>query len=81
MTATQSSSDSTACNRARSGALAGQRAAAVMSLVQSAKLNGLDPYAYLKDVLQRLPTHKASAVGELLPHRWMPAENAEHARP
>jgi transposase len=37
---------------------AGQRAAAVMSLIQSAKLNGHDPYAYLKDVLTRLPTHK-----------------------
>lgn len=49
---------------------AGQRAAAVMSLIQSAKLNGLDPHAYLKDVLQRLPTHKARLVGELLPHRW-----------
>lgn len=36
--------------------LAGQRAAVVMSLVQSAKLNGLDPWAYLRDVLQRLPT-------------------------
>ncbi len=60
---------------------AGRRAAAVMSLVQSAKLNGLDPYAYLRDVLQRLPTHKASAVGELLPHRWRPAESAENARP
>lgn len=51
---------------------AGQRAAAVMSLIQSAKLNGLDPYAYLKDVLQRLPTHKARLVGELLPHCWQP---------
>ena len=40
---------------------AGQRAAAVMSLIQSAKLNGHDPYAYLKDVLARLPTHKAYA--------------------
>lgn len=49
---------------------AGQRAAAVMSLVQSARLNGLDPYAYLKDVLQRLPTHPARRVAELLPHRW-----------
>jgi transposase len=49
---------------------AGQRAAAVMSLVQSARLNGLDPYAYLKDVLTRLPTHPARQVGELLPHRW-----------
>jgi transposase len=51
---------------------AGQRAAAVMSLIQSARLNGHDPYAYLKDVLTRLPTHKASRVGELLPHRWKP---------
>ena len=32
---------------------AGQRAAAVMSLIQSAKLNGHDPYAYLKDVFTR----------------------------
>jgi len=38
----------------------GQRAAAVMSLIQSAKLNGHDPYAYLKDVLARLPTQKNS---------------------
>jgi len=44
-----------------------------MSLVQSAKLNGLDPHAYLKDVLARLPTHKASEIGELLPHRWKPS--------
>lgn len=51
---------------------AGQRAAAVMSLVQSAKLNGHDPYAYLKDVLARLPTHKNSQIKELLPHRWQP---------
>ena len=53
---------------------AGQRAAAIMSLVQSAKLNGHDPFAYLKDVLTRLPTHKASSIEELLPHRWKRAE-------
>jgi len=51
---------------------AGQRAAAVQSLIQTARLNGLDPYAYLKDVLERLPTHKASAIEELLPHKWQP---------
>ena len=51
---------------------AGQRAAAVMSLIQSAKLNGHDPYAYLKDVLARLPTQKNSQIDELLPHRWNP---------
>ena len=53
--------------------LAGQRAAMVMSLVQSAKLNGHDPWAYLRDVLERLPTHLNSAIEELLPHRWQPA--------
>ncbi|MBU4609898.1 IS66 family transposase [Achromobacter sp. GG226] len=52
---------------------AGQRAAAIMSLIQSARLNGHDPYAYLKDVLTRLPTQKNHQVGELLPHRWTPA--------
>ncbi|MBK6867157.1 MAG: IS66 family transposase [Burkholderiales bacterium] len=55
---------------------AGQRAAAVMSLVQSARMNGHDPYQYLKDVLTLLPTHKASRVGELRPHRWQPAQSA-----
>jgi transposase len=50
--------------------MAGQRAAAVMSLIQSAKLNGHDPYAYLKDVLKRLPTQRANDIDELLPHRW-----------
>ena len=54
---------------------AGQRAAAVMSLIQSARMNGHDPFAYLKDVLTRLPTHKASRIGELLPHRWQSADN------
>ena len=48
----------------------GQRAAAAMSLLQSAKLNGHDPYAYLKDVLERLHSHPASRIEELLPHRW-----------
>ena len=48
---------------------AGKHAAGVMSLVQSARMNGHDPYAYLKDVLTRLPAHRASLVEELLPHR------------
>ena len=51
---------------------AGKRAAAVMSLIQSARLNGHDPYRYLRDVLERLPTHPASRIGELLPHSWVP---------
>jgi len=54
-------------------ALAGQRAAVVMSLVQSAKLNGLDPWAYLRDVLSRINAHPSHRLDELLPHRWRPA--------
>lgn len=54
---------------------AGKRAAAVMSLIQSAKMNGHDPYVYIKDVLTRLPTQKDSQIGELLPHRWQPANS------
>jgi transposase len=52
---------------------AGKRAAAVMSLIQSARLNGHDPYQYLRDVLERLPTQPASRIAELLPHSWTPA--------
>jgi len=52
--------------------LAGQRAAVVMSLVQSAKLNGLDPWAYLRDVLARIHSHPSRRIDELLPHIWRP---------
>ena len=52
--------------------LAGQRAAMVMSLVQSAKLSGHDPWAYLKDVLERLLGHPNHRIDELLPHHWSP---------
>ena len=48
----------------------GKRAAAIISLIQSARLNGHDPYAYLKGVLTRLQTQKAGGIEELLPHDW-----------
>ena len=54
--------------------LAGERAAVVMSLLQSAKLHGHEPWAYLKDVLTRLPTQLNSQIEELLPHRWHQAD-------
>ena len=50
----------------------GKRAAAIMSLIQSARMNGLDPYAYLKEVLTQLPTHRVREIIGLLPHRWAP---------
>ena len=53
--------------------LAGERAAVVMSLLQSAKLHGHDPFAYLKDVLTRLPTQLNSRIEQLLPHAWQRA--------
>jgi transposase len=49
---------------------AGERAANLMSLIESAKLNGHDAWAYLKDILTKLPTWPNSRLHELLPHRW-----------
>lgn len=45
----------------------GQRAAAIYSLVQSAKLNGLDPEGYLREVLGRIADHPINRIDELLP--------------
>ena len=53
--------------------LAGERAAVLMSLIESAKLNGHDPWAYLKDVFERLPSLKNRDLAQLLPHNWRPA--------
>lgn len=47
----------------------GKRAVAVMSLIQSARLNGHDPYACLKDVFTRLPTERASEIDQKLSHK------------
>ena len=51
---------------------AAARAADIMTLIQSAKMNGIDPMAYLRDVLTRLPTHLNSRIAELLPTHWRP---------
>jgi transposase len=51
---------------------AGERAATLMSLIESAKLNGHDAWAYLRDILIKLPTWPNSRLHELLPHRWQP---------
>ena len=50
---------------------AGKRAANLLSLIESAKLNGHDPWVYLKDILTKLPTWPNSKLEELLPHRWI----------
>lgn len=51
---------------------AGHRAAAIMSLLATAKANGHEPYAWLTDVLTRLPTTLDRDIDTLLPHRWKP---------
>jgi transposase len=56
-----------ACARQRGSA------AAIMSLLHTARINGHEPCAYLKDVVERLPTQPASRIQELLPHRWTAA--------
>jgi transposase len=50
----------------------GIRAAAVISLIQSAKMNGHDPGLYNKDVLTRLLMTKQKDIEMLLLHRWQP---------
>lgn len=48
----------------------GQRAAAIYTLIQTAKLNDVDPQAWLADVLARLQDHPAKRIDELLPWNW-----------
>ena len=48
----------------------GQRAAAIYTLIQTARLNDVDPQAWLADVLVRLQDHPAKRIGELLPWNW-----------
>jgi transposase len=52
----------------------GRRAAALYSLIETAKLNGLNPQHYLADVLARIAEHPARQIADLLPWRWKPAD-------
>jgi transposase len=59
----------------------GERAAAMYSLIGSAKLNGLDPELYLRTVLARIADHPVTQIHELLPWHLAPSlqSNASQA--
>src|SRR4029077_18548934 len=50
----------------------GERAAAIYSLIVTAKLNNVDPQAWLTDVLARIADHPAHSIDQLLPWNWQP---------
>lgn len=51
---------------------AASQAALIYSLLGTCKLHGVEPFAYLHDVIKRIPEHKANKLSELLPHNWQP---------
>jgi hypothetical protein len=53
----------------------GERAAAMYSLIQTAKLNGVDPRAWLADVLTRIADMPRQRLHELLPWKWKKQQN------
>ena len=50
----------------------GENAAVVYTLIETAKLNGVEPFAYLSDVLARIADHPIKRIDELLPWNWSP---------
>jgi len=57
----------------------GRRAAAVYSLVETCKLNDVDPQAWLAYVLAKLPDHPAKCIDELLPWNWKASQSAKQS--
>jgi transposase len=56
----------------------GARWAVVASLIETAKMNGVEPFAYLRDVLERMVEgHPVNRLDELLPWAWKRADKAE----
>jgi transposase len=54
----------------------GPRAAAIYTLIATAKLNDVDPQAWIADMLARLPDHPAKRLDEMLPWNWRPHTGA-----
>ena len=56
-----------------------ERAATLYTLIETAKLNGADPEAYLRDVIGRIADHPARRLADLLPWNWWPVSVAQAA--
>ena len=59
---------------------AGQRSAVMYTLIANCRLHGVEPYSYLKDVLERLPTTTNQQVAQLTPLNWKRARQPELKR-
>ena len=60
---------------------AGHRTAILMTLVETCKLQGVNPWAYLRDVLVRLGTTPMSRIAELTPRGWKAARESSAPSP
>jgi hypothetical protein len=59
----------------------GERAAAIYSVIETAKLNGIEPQAYIADVIEKIASHwPASRWDELMPWNWQPTEQSQIAQ-
>lgn len=59
--------------------IGGQRAAAIYSLIETAKLNAVNPEAWLADILPRIDDHPNKRLADLLPWNWKPADTTQTA--
>jgi hypothetical protein len=59
----------------------GQTAAVLFSFTSTCQRLGVEPWAYLQDVLTRLPTIPAGQLGDLLPDHWQTARRAQLTNP
>jgi transposase len=58
----------------------GQRAAALYSLIATAKLNGLDPALYLRTILAQIPDHPINRIQELMPWNIVASLNSDSSK-
>ncbi len=63
------------------GERGGRAAALYLGLIQSCKVNDVNPWAYFDDILRRIMPHPAGKLRELLPDQWKPAPHDANGQP